>query len=444
MGAGAMPTRVLVLGARGYLGEHVVRQLAAAGTATVAAVRPGSGYGIASPHITVIEGDLADAGFLRRALDGVGAVIFAAGRTWQPGLAVAELYRQNVTITERFFGALAGRPGVRVVFTSSLSAVAGSRRPRAYAEDSGRAGVCERLLTPYDRAKIACEQVALDAARRGSDVVVLSPGLLLGPGATPTSNLAAAFLLLWFCQGQLAARFYVNGGVTLSDVRDVARAHVAALRRGRSGERYILGGHGVDRREFYDRLARLTGLRPPHRLPARLVSSLMAAADGLAFVTRGLCPSPVHRSFARAQRLYYYGESNRAAEALGYTTTPLEVTVLDMLRDYQARGLLPEALGFVKDLTPENAPAFVLLRQLVGRSAFSRFLLPRLSQVHEICTSNQDLGRALRRLLAASTFHARAGRFRWDRAACRHEVRTLRRFFEYVYFASDEFLREAL
>jgi dihydroflavonol-4-reductase len=442
MDPGGLPQKVLVLGARGYLGEHIVHQLAAAGIDTLAAIRPGSAHTF-PPGVTVLEGDLEDAAFLRRALGEVDAVLFAAGRTYEPGRPVAAL-RQNVTITERFFQALGHRPEVRVVFTSSLSTVGGSREPRVYAEDSGHDGICERLLTPYDRAKIACEQMALDSARGGNQVVILNPGLLLGPGATPTSNLASAFLLLGLCRGQLAARFYINGGVTLSDVRDVARAHVAALHRGHSGQRYILGGHSIDRTELYARVARLTGLRPPRRLPARLVSGLMTVTDALAFLSAGRIPSPVHRSFARAQRLYYFGESRKAADELGYTVTPLDVTLLDMLRYYHGRGLLPDRLDYLKCLTPENAPAFVLLRQLAGRGAFARFLLPRLALLHEICSSNHDLAAALGRLLAAAVFDPRRARFRWDRAACRADVRTLRRFLEYIYFSSDEFLREVL
>jgi nucleoside-diphosphate-sugar epimerase len=421
-----------------------VQQLSADAALVLAAVRPGSEHAFTSPGVTVIEGDLADVTFLRRALDLADAVIFSAGRTWRPGLPLSEFHRQNVTLTERFFEALGHRPGMRVVFTSSLSAVGGSREPRVFAEDTGRSGICERLLTAYDRAKIACEAIALDSAHRGNQVVVLNPGLLLGPGTTPQSNLAAPYMLLWLAQGQFTARFYVNGGVTLSDVRDVARAHVAALARGRSGQRYILGGHNIDRTAFYARVARLTGLRPPWRLPCRLLHRLMTAADALAFLTGGRLASPVHRSFARAQGLYYYGESRKAADELGYTVTPLETTLLDTLRYYESRGLLPDDLAYVRGLTVENAPAFVLLRQLAGRSGLGRFLLPRLQVLHDICLTNHDLSQALQRLLAASTFDERAGRFRWDPAACRADVRTIGRFFEYVYFGSNEFLREVL
>jgi dihydroflavonol-4-reductase len=441
MDASDLPKRILVLGARGFLGEHVVQQLAAGDFDIVAVVRPGSKHAFDPARVAVLEGDLNDVGFLRKALDQAEAVIFAAGRTWQPGLPDAEYQRQNVVLTEKFFEALGHRPEVRVVFTSSLSAVAGSREPRVFAEDAGRAGVCERLLTPYDRAKIACEQIALVNARRGNQVVVLNPGLLLGPGANPQSNLAAPYTLLWLCQGKPAARAYVNGGVTLCDVRDVARAHVAALRRGRSGQRYILGGHNLDRREFYARVAQWTGVRPPRRLPGWLVRLTAGVTDAAAFLSRGRVSGPVQRSFARGLGLYYYGESRRAVEELGYTTTPLDVTVFDMLRYYRERGLLTEEWDFIETVTAETAPTFALLKQLARRSPYASFLLPRVQLLHEICQSNHALREALQRLLTASRFE---GRFRWDRAACRADVETLTRFFERVFFSSDEFLREVL
>jgi dihydroflavonol-4-reductase len=439
-----MSQTVLVLGARGFLGEHVVQQLADAGHDVLAAVRPGAAHGFTPPRVAVLEGDLADGAFVRAALDRAGAVVFSAGRTWQPGLHPGEYERQNVAITQTFFDALGDRPGVRVVFTSSLSAVGGSREPCVYAEDTGRDGIRADRLTPYDRAKLACEEIALRSARRGNRVVVLNPGLLLGPGAFATSNLAAPYYLLWFCQGQFAARFYVNGGVTLCDVRDAARAHVAALDRGRSGERYILGGLSIDRREFFALVARLTGLRPPRALPAWFLYGLTAAADALAFLSRGRVPSPVHRSFARAQGLYYYGASAKAAAELGYSPRPIEATLLDMLHYYQERGLLPEPLDHLKGATAETARAFVLLKQLAAASGYGSFLNKRLPALYETCQANHALREAFQRLLVGGTFDDRRGRFGWDRAGSRADARTLQRFFEYVYFSSDEFLQKAL
>ncbi len=437
-----MSRRVLVLGARGFLGEHIVQQLEDSKQQVVAVVRPGSKHGF-GPSVRIVEGDLlGDLGFLHRELHEVDAVIFSAGRTWIQGLPVGEYYRQNVEIAQRFFEALGDRPSLRVVFTSSIANVGGTRSPKVFREDSNREGVCEGRLSPYDRAKMACEAIAMAAARRGNNVVVLNPGLLLGRGATPVSQVAAPFQLLWSCQGKLP--FYVNGGVTLSDVRDVARAHVAALDRGRSGERYFLGGHNIDRRDFYRRVARLTGLRPPHALPGGLVTAVMTFTDGLEYVTRGLIKSQVHRSFARIQDLYYYVSSEKAATELGYTITPLDDIILDLLRYYDELGLLSAEMAFVGKLTSANAPSFVLLRQLAAASGTRKFLLPRLDRLYAIVCSNLALSEAFDHLSEQSTFNDSTARYQWDRHACRDDLKTLNRFFEYVYFASNEFLGSVL
>jgi dihydroflavonol-4-reductase len=431
MDAGRLPKRILVLGARGFLGEHIVQQLLLTGCQVIAAVRPGSRHAFSSPRVTVIAGDLRDAAFLRAALERADAAIFAAGRVWRPGLALEEYHRQNVGIVEPFFAALGRHREMRVVFTSSLATLSGSRTPHVFAEDGDRGAVCERWLTPYARAKIACERLALDSAGRGHHVVVLNPGQLLGPGVHAGSNLATAFVLLWFCRGQ--APFYVRGGTTYSDVRDVARAHVAALGQGRSGRRYILGGHCLARGEFYGRVAGLVGLRAPRGVPARLVHLVMALADGLAFLSAGAFRSPVHRTFARGEGLYYYGDSQRAASELDYRIAPLERTILDTLRDYHARGLLPAALDFVAEVPADDAPAFVRLRRLAEGSVYSRFLLARMPRVYALCRANRDLSAALTRLADVS---------RPDRSRAAADRRHLIRFFEYLYFASDEFLRE--
>jgi dihydroflavonol-4-reductase len=439
-----MPRRVLVVGAGGFLGEHIVAQLVAAGDDVIAVVRDPSRTTFASSQVRVLSGDCTDRSFVRSSLEQADAAIFCAGRTWQAGLDIRQYQLQNVEITQAFFEAVGHRPGMRVVFTSSLSTIGGSRTPRVYSENSGREGIVEQRLSPYDRAKIDCENIALQSARSGNQVVVVNPGLLLGPGASLDSHLAAPFFLLWFLQGQFAARFYVNGGVTLSDVRDVAAAHVAALDRGEAGERYILGGHNLDRESFYKRVTPLVGLRMPTALPAALLYSLTTANDALAFISKGSIPSPVHRSFAYTQRLYYFGASDKAVAQLNYSVRPIEQTILDMILHYQQRNLLPPSITLPDEISVSTAPSAVLLRQLIHRSGYSRPLLPRLPELYRVCQSNHALRDALSHLLSVSSFDPRRGRFIWERRKANSDVYTLRKFIEYVYFSSNEFLQKVL
>src|SRR5439155_20993772 len=109
-----------VLGAHGFLGEHVVSQLLSQGCEVFAGVRRSSAKSFGAPGVQIVEGDLADVDYVRQALDRVDAVVYCAGRTWKPGLPLDDYRRDNVEITERFFAALGHRPAMRVVFTSSL------------------------------------------------------------------------------------------------------------------------------------------------------------------------------------------------------------------------------------------------------------------------------------------------------------------------------------
>lgn len=434
--------KALVIGAGGFLGGHIVRELLRGNDEIYAAVRPGREMSFDSDRVTLLPGDLTDASYVRRVCEGKDAIFFAAGRTWSPGLDVREFYRLNVETTRTFFAALQPQSGPRVVYTSSLSAIAGSAQPFVFTEQSGRSQVDEARLSPYDHAKIASEQLAMEYARQGGNVVVLNPGLLLGPGATAQSKLAAPQVLLWACQGKLP--FFIDSGAGYCDVRDVAAAHVAAAARGRSGERYILSGHNLSRSEFQTLLAGLAGVRPPGKLPGAVLSAVTVLMDTLSALTANLIKSPLHRSFAHSLPLHYCGDSRKAIEELGYATRPLDETLVDSLRDDRRRGLLPESFAFVEALTPGNAALLVGLKQLAQGHAFSRFLLPRMPQIYAACAANHSLRAALQRALDQGRFQAKSGRFRWDRRASRQDLKTLGQFFEYLYFSSTGFLREVL
>lgn len=431
--------KIVVFGAGGFLGEQIVNQLAQADDEIFAVLRPGSELAFDPDRVHRIEGDLEDPDFTRDALAGKDAAIFSAGRTWQPGLDIGEYQRQNVRITRNFFEALESNPCMRAVFTSSMSTIVGSRRPFIFTEDAGRDEVCESRLTPYDLAKIECERIALQAAEKGCNVVILNPALILGPGASVQSKIGNPFFLLWICQGK--APFFINAQLSLCDVRDVAKAHLAALTRGRIGHRYILGGHHRYRAEFYAMLSRLAGIRPPKRVPVSLATTFTALGDGLSAITGGLFRNAAHRRFVRAQGLHYCGASQKAIDELGYTTTDVEKTVLDALHHYLERGLLPNHLAFLEIVTPENAQEVLCLRQLAASHAFKRFLVPKIPLIYEICQSNHALRDALIRITSESTFLVRSGRFRWNRSACREPLRIYRTFFDYLYFASNDFLK---
>jgi dihydroflavonol-4-reductase len=433
---------VLVFGASGYLGGHVVQALLDTGHRVTAGVRNARGLDFGNGDVRFLAGDLHDSDYVRESLSEQEAVVFAAGRTWSPEVRIDEYVQSNVAITRSFFEAATAHRGVRIIFTSSLSTIGGTREPVALDETSDRANVCQSRLNPYDLAKIECERIARDAAGSGQNVVILNPGLMIGPGAAGGSKLPPPFIAVWVLLGKCP--ILVDSLITFSDVRDVANGHVAALVRGRSGERYILGGHNQRRSEYYQQLAEWTGTPCPRSVPNACLTGLAWLTDGLQGLTAGLLKSPVHRRFARSQSLHYCGESGKAMSELGYEARPLSQTVLQMLRQEVERERLPSQFAYLKGVTVENAREMLLLRQLARAGSHADWWLPRLPRLLEACRHNDALSAALQKLAAASQFDPRRARFRWPRGSCSAETNALQQFLEHTYFSSDEFLQGVL
>ncbi len=368
--------KVLIAGAAGYLGEHIVRVAADAGHEVVAYVRTATTQFPNGVHF--VEGDLADVSRLRSALTGVDAVIFSAGRNWQPGLPLDAYARQNVSIVQTFFEALAAaNPTARVVFTSSMSAIGGSAQPIVFTETSGREAVTDRP-NAYDRAKIGCERLAKAAQESGRDVVILNPGFMLGPSASASSKMTTSFLVHWFCLKKNPA-IVGEGGHSFCDVRDVAHAHVAALTKG-TGQ-YIVAGENLGAVEIQRQMSEQTGLKTPLQVPVSVAYGVSAAMDAVSAATLGLWKNPIHREFARSLPLYYWGDSSRATHDLDYHTRPLAQTIRDTVGDFVARGLLPEAFRYVPAINDQNRMQVLLLRELAQDNLHRSYLLPRIPDV---------------------------------------------------------------
>jgi dihydroflavonol-4-reductase len=427
--------KVLITGAAGYLGEHVVRAAADAGHEVIAAVR---GATIPLPKgVRAIEGDLADVAHLKSALTGVDAAIFAAGRNFQPGLPLDAYYSQNVSIVEAFLEALdASNPTARVVFTSSMSAIGGSEHPVVFTEASSRESIAESRLNAYDKAKIACERLARGARDAGRDVVILNPGFMLGPSASADSRMTTAFLVHWYCLKKNPA-IVGSGGHSFCDVRDVARAHVAALTTG-AGQ-YILAGNNLGSAEIQQFMSMQTGLGTPLQVPVGVAYGVSAAMDAASAATFGLWRNPIHRQFARSLPLYYWADSSRAARDLSYRTRPLDQTIRDTIADFVARGLLPDEFGYVAAINDENRDAILLLRELANRHLHRSYLLPRLADILAACKQNDALNAVLETVLAAGRHDPDKGRYRWTATKPKAALEKLRSLLDYCYYASDEF-----
>ena len=255
--------KAFVTGATGFVGSHVARSLADQGAELRLLVRPTSRTanleGIAGERVT---GDLREPESLRKAMAGCEAVFHVAAdyRLWTPD--PQQMYRSNVEGTRNIIQA-AQEAGVRrVVYTSSVATM-GFTSNGHLADENSPVGLGD-MIGHYKRSKFQAEQVALEAGRTGVDVVVVNPTTPVGERdikPTPSGRVIVDFLKRKFPA-------YVDTGLNLVDVAEVAHGHIAALEKGRRGERYILGGENLTLKQILDKLAAITGLPSPRvKLP---------------------------------------------------------------------------------------------------------------------------------------------------------------------------------
>ncbi|MDP6539087.1 MAG: NAD-dependent epimerase/dehydratase family protein [Planctomycetota bacterium] len=321
---------VLVTGAGGFLGGHVCAALAAEGHRVRAMVRPPRPSAAPShPGIDAVEADLLDEAALRRALRGCDGVVHAAARTGYWSRQDDEQWRANVDGTAALLRAARAAQVARTVHVSSIATIGATRDGTPLDEDAVWQGPDPNRIH-YVLTKREAEQRALAAAWAGMDVVVVNPGMLVGPpadGGPPRGMICAV------ASGR--SRWAPPGGTSVADVEDVARGTAAALFRGSSGQRYILGGHNLTWLELQGTIARIAGVAPPRRvLPQALVAGLTAASTLLDAV--GLARPPWTPELLRSFGWKAFVDSSRAERVLGYRTRPLEDTIrstLALLRD---------------------------------------------------------------------------------------------------------------
>src|SRR5215475_12849949 len=247
-----------VTGATGFVGSHVARALAEQGADLRLLVRPGSNpENIADVKADLATGDLRDPVSLEQALSGCDAVFHVAAdyRLWvrDPD----EMYRVNVEGTRAILEAARKNRVRRVVYTSSVATMGFT--PNGQPADENSPVSLGDMIGPYKRSKFMAEQVAIEAARAGQDVVIVNPTTPVGERdikPTPTGRIVVDFLKRKFPA-------YVDTGLNLVDATECARGHILAFERGRSGERYILGGENLTLKEILDKLGAITGLPSP-------------------------------------------------------------------------------------------------------------------------------------------------------------------------------------
>lgn len=324
---------VCVTGGTGFLGYHLVTQLLELGAdVRVLALRPSGNHPIEAAAVRAFYGDVRDAALVRRAVTSCAVVFHAAGPVVVCGGTLACLHDVHVEGTRNV---LEAADTARVVHTSSLVAIAAARPGVPVTEETPFN--LDGVKLPYVHAKRAAEALALEAAGRGRDVVVVNPGYLVGPEDHEHSVMGRFCGRFW--KGRLP--LVPPGGFNLVDVRDVAAGHLLAAEHGRPGRRYLLGGEDHTFPSLMRLLAEVAGLRP-RALPRFRwwgLAVLAVLAEGRSWLL-GKEPFPSF-GHVRLNRHHWFCRSDRAARELGYAPRPLVQALADTYRWYQGRGALP-------------------------------------------------------------------------------------------------------
>jgi dihydroflavonol-4-reductase len=317
---------VLVLGATGFIGGEIARALVERGYMVRALRRSSSStLGLDGLPIEFVYGDLRDRRTLLAAMRGVEAVFHAAGYYPHNSLAPRSALRLAVAGMRNMLECARVAGVGRVVYTSSLSTIGppGAGRVLADERDYYLPG---SVADPYFEAKWAMESEVYHAAATGQEIVALCPTVVFGPGdVKPTSGT----VLLALARGMLPA--YVEGRTNIVDVRDVAQAHIAALERGRSGERYILGGHNISVGATLQAAAQIIGAPAPR---VRVPGGLALLAGKLGEVAVLALPGRPFLPFSEAIHMIRHGQYYDCAKAqreLGLASRPIEETLRDSL-----------------------------------------------------------------------------------------------------------------
>jgi len=322
--------RAFVTGAGGFVGANLVRALLARGWSVRALVRSAAPALEGLGGVERVRGDLFSPE-LTDAMRGCDALFHVAATysLWRRDRA--EVERANVAGTHAVLAAARTAGVPRTVHTSSVAAI-GVRADGAPADEAYQSPR-EALIGAYKRSKFDGEAEAMAAARAGQDVVVVNPTTPVGPWdtkPTPTGEIVVRFL-----NRRMPA--YVDTGLNLVDVRDVAEGHLAAYERGVAGERYILGAENLSLRELLERLSELTGIPAPRvRLP-RAVPLAYAAVGELVLAPLGVRPDVSLESVRMAKQRMFYSNA-KAIRELGMRFGPVTRALADAVTWFENNG----------------------------------------------------------------------------------------------------------
>ena len=328
--------KVFLTGATGFVGHHVARALAAEGADLRLLVRKSSNLanleGI--PGDTHL-GDLARPELLAPALAGCDAVVHVAAdyRLWIPDPAA--MYRANVDGTRELLRLAREAQVKRFVYTSSVATMHFRTDGIVINEDTPVS--LADMVGHYKRSKFMAEQQAIAAAQDGQQVIILNPTTPIGPNdrkPTPTGRIFVDFLNKKFPA-------YVDTGLNLVDVSEVARAHVLALTKGTPGRRYILGGENLTLKQILDKMSAITGIPSPTvKIPFAVAATYAFFEEWITGRIRGKEPRATLEE-VRMGRKKMYASSARAQQELGFRILPVNPAMRAAIEWFRAHGYAP-------------------------------------------------------------------------------------------------------
>lgn len=322
-----------VTGATGFLGSHVARVLAEQGADLRLLVRANSNTkNISDLRGDLVMGDLRDPDSLEKGIAGCDVVFHVAAdyRLWVRD--PAEMYRSNVEGTRAILDVARKSEIRRVVYTSSVATMGFTSNGQSADENSPVS--LDDMIGPYKRSKFTAEQVAIEAARAGQDVVIVNPTTPVGERdikPTPTGRIVVDFLERKFPA-------YVDTGLNLVDATQCAQGHLLALEKGRSGERYILGGQNLTLKQILDKLAAITGLPSPRvRVPYALALATGVVDEIVTGRIRRREPRATIDAVRMGQKKMFV-TSAKAERELGWKCVPVDDALRRAVGWFQANG----------------------------------------------------------------------------------------------------------
>jgi dihydroflavonol-4-reductase len=325
--------KALVTGGSGFIGSAVVMELLKRGQPMRALVRSKEQTGnLAGLPVEPVEGDLLDRDSLHRALEGCDRVYHLAAvyANWLPDRSV--ILRANVDGTRNLLQACLERKVERVVYTSSVAAL--GAHGKTPADESAQFNLADTGDTYY-LSKYRAEQIVVEYAGKGLPVVILNPTNPIGPRdwkPTPTGALILSVL-----KRKLPG--YVDGGINIVDVEDVAAAHVTAMEKGRPGEKYVLGNADVSIRDYFHLIAEVGGGKAPAmRIPLPFAVATAYLYEAVAAITHK--PPLTTPGWVRVGSHYSFWDSSKAIRELKLPQTPVRTSLKKAIDWFSDKGYL--------------------------------------------------------------------------------------------------------